>query len=483
MFIIADKLRLSPEERLLIINITFHFFDIRFFELSVKNIAQNFCSTVNTVTSLLKKMNEADWIKIQKRQKIKGKDTSIYTFNKSFLNLVGEDEFLTKIANCNKDTIKKIITHGSVRRNNETEESLGLSYRSSNRLFLLILFIHANEFGVIKNLSATDICKLMGGISRDRFKSQLNHLYVIGAIKTHVPGVTGKRLFGKIKGTFYLNLEHSFFKNIARKPFSISIQLNFVLSGNELTQASHLFFAYKRIVRQNSSQMQSKVLETTNWHPAISSSIDKHHIKSVLPFFKNHALHDQFQSKLEQLSSLMLSNHFEDLVLPEKMNCLKEYLWLEMLPGTIRQSSELGDLSESVITNQILATEQSNESKDRFDTFNEEKKSFISLCRLMVNISYKMAKTYKALLTRLIANFEPCKLFSIPYGKFGQPRRIFEFLYDSKKQHTQSIKIIINAEKNNVDTDLSIEVIEGSDNNILKSRSLKVKDINQLLLL
>lgn len=476
MVFVDGEMDFSAEERLLLLNFVCHFYRCKSFEIEIKELESMFCTTKNTVTSLTKKMDSLGWLKVQGRRGVRGRAKNSYTLTEEFLALVEDDIFIEKVINSNDSVVNKIITHGCDRKVDNSKISPEFSYRSANRLFLLILYIHADSFGIVKGLSVSKICKLMGNISRDRFKSQLAHLYDVEAIKTHIPGVTGKELFGKVKGCYYLNFEHLFFIGIADRPSSIIIDSEIVLGCSDTTEASLLIHAYWYFTRYSDPKTLQNAQASFNWHPLVSSSVDPIQICQILPYFKNKALHDQLQAYLLELSSLMLTHHRDDLDVIENMTFLQKYPWAMLIPKSVRNLSQLEGLNERTIETQILEKNRNSESEAFFSTYSDEKKNFILLCRLIVKLSNKMAIRYKALVTLMNKDIDGDKWVIVPHDRFNQPKQRYELLYCASNHNvvTTSIKIYMDNDKMKVALNNAHDSDEAQSFDVLEIKPIQI---------
>lgn len=78
------------------------------------------------------------------------------------------------------------------------------SYNAATRLLIATLYLHADQAGAINDLSLAKLCRLIG-VSMDRLHSQFDIIRSLGFLLARVPGVTGKKLFGRSTGSIYVN--------------------------------------------------------------------------------------------------------------------------------------------------------------------------------------------------------------------------------------------------------------------------------------
>lgn len=77
----------------------------------------------------------------------------------------------------------------------------------ANGLLLGLLWILADEHGVVRNIGVTSIAR-MAGMTRDQVNSQLKKLKRLNYVRARIGGVSGSSLFGKKEGAIYLDPLH-----------------------------------------------------------------------------------------------------------------------------------------------------------------------------------------------------------------------------------------------------------------------------------
>ena len=77
-----------------------------------------------------------------------------------------------------------------------------------NRLLLSVLLCRADRFGVVNDLGFATLCKLTG-LNKEQLRHRVGRLIDQGLIRAYVPGATSAVFFSKIKGIYFLNLNHA----------------------------------------------------------------------------------------------------------------------------------------------------------------------------------------------------------------------------------------------------------------------------------
>ncbi|HCE2128177.1 TPA: hypothetical protein NG573_004279 [Vibrio parahaemolyticus] len=87
-----------------------------------------------------------------------------------------------------------------------------LSTRAAVKLLLLTLVAHADENGVVRNLSIKRLTILLGRFSKDRHRSQMALLTKRKLILEYCAGLSGHVLFGKQSSEYLVNIYHPAFQ-------------------------------------------------------------------------------------------------------------------------------------------------------------------------------------------------------------------------------------------------------------------------------
>lgn len=434
---------LSAECIVLLIGIVRTYSSEESFSIDVLSLAEKFFSTKNTVIKLFQSLRQSGYVLTEEAFNSRGRGKNIYTFTQAFRDEL-ENDFFIKNACENDNPAIDILFENKVIPQKRSGVDNEISLRSSNRLFLLIFILHADSFGVVSGLSNIEISKLMGGISRDRFKSQLKTLYDIGVIKCHVSGVTGKELFGKVKGKYYLNLNHQLFECKKTEISLLRLNFNIIIDGITSTEVTALHLLYKSLFDLSGNYTYIGSLERFNYSPLVSENVKKVEIQKILPLFKSKALHDQLQLHLLENASEMLSNNWGSLEGDEETIAITDSAWQKIVPFT---------------------------KKENFDGANSIYGDFQSLIN---SLSIRIAQKYKSLMLYFLGgDFKPIKVTLVPHGKYGCFTQCIEVIYsDSKKGKITDVQI---------DNKKSVTINE-SDKKSNAESLIMIKEIDKILL-
>ena len=267
-----------------------------------------------------------------------------------------------------RDLISKLLLWDSSCANviKQTRESGIGNLTPANRITLSILLAHANRCGVVRNLGHALLAKLTGLITQDRLDSQINKLTELGYIYSQIAGVTGKYLFGRQTGAFFLNLwsDHLIYKqsNISFIELSNTIADLYRKYSWYAVPFTKLVFEEKRARQEKEIKFDEKnltelknalnILKESNMYDDISSFekdyyktvfisqepwawVSKFSIYDLSKFFQERHLIDFIQYKINQYASLFLSifwlkqdfkKSYDDLLYIEKKVFFSDFL-------------------------------------------------------------------------------------------------------------------------------------------------------------
>lgn len=90
-------------------------------------------------------------------------------------------------------------------RSKQLKKNTTRSLRPATRIVLAALYSHADECGAVRGLGLSQLAQLSGMLV-DRLESHLDILAESGYILSRVSGVTGRFIFGRSAGAFFLNV-------------------------------------------------------------------------------------------------------------------------------------------------------------------------------------------------------------------------------------------------------------------------------------
>jgi len=195
----------------------------------------------------------------------------------------------------------------------------------------------------------SDISKLTG-MSKDRFRSQLEKLKDLGYIRSHISGVTGARLFGVVNGAYFLNLRHPKFKNNAKAGVTI------ICANEDLIEAteSNQVFCYAKTAKYHTYPSLGKDKQppqvritslTANHEYLVPYGSEFAEIANFFMYGRGAGVEVFLQMKFEEYASFLLSTYLKDL--PEAGDFEREDLIskikAEMLPKKLSNPNFEGD--------------------------------------------------------------------------------------------------------------------------------------------
>ncbi|HHX8669144.1 TPA: hypothetical protein ACVO38_003954 [Vibrio alginolyticus] len=408
---------LSPESIYLLVSLLRRFRQDSYFEIKVEDIVKEHYSTRNTVNNLLKKLESEGCLEAEKTRNYRGKGRgpTRYRFTVKMEKVIESTPLLKKFCEANAHTMARIIdADGS-----GCGEALKGGFRSSNKLFLLILVLHSDEMGVVSNLGTAEISRLMGGISKDRFKSQLATMVDNGLVRAYVPGVTGAELFGKVKAKYYLNVYHplltGYYPNVSRLTFCV----NGITWGNMSTEADALF--------------GTRPYNGASWPRIIARYCQYLDMENIYPFLKRKSLASQYQLKLFELASVMLSENMHTLAEESTLLGAIDFVSPDVFLGKNKTASLMDTTLKLVAA--VDAPEGISALKDECSVFDYIRKQlvlsvegkkressevinlwsgYLDFAGLSLSIAQGIAKRYQAILTYFYCELSVDRVVLVP---------------------------------------------------------------------
>ncbi|NOI25373.1 hypothetical protein [Vibrio mediterranei] len=464
---------LSPESIYLLVSLLHRFREDSHFEIKVEDIVKEHYSTRNTVNSLLKKLESEGCLETEKTRNYRGKGRgpTRYRFTEKMEKVIESTPLLKKFCEANAHTMARIIDAGGCCCGDALKGGL----RSSNRLFLLILVLHSDEMGVVSNLGTAEISRLMGGISKDRFKSQLATMVDNGLVRAYVPGITGAELFGKVKAKYYLNVYHPLLTGCYPNVSRLTFYVNGITWGNMSTEADALF--------------GTRPYNRASWPRIIARYCQYLDMQNIYPFLKRKSLASQYQLKLFELASVMLSENMHTLA--------EESTWCRAIdfvsPNVFLGKTKTASLMD--VTLMLVAANDAPESitclKDETTVFHYISKQlvlcvqgkkresnqvtnlwsgYLDLAGLSISIARGIAKRYQALINYSYRELSVDKVVLVPVFTYETTEKqekfieSFEVLFTSNQQCGES-KLILHEDRFEISHEgTSPHVVESFEN-------------------
>lgn len=392
------------------------------FSKKIIDISEELGVSTNTVSSLFSALKASQCIKIRELYALKGRGKNCYELTDKVL--LSHDDFgmLPKVMATHNPAIIRLLGNELSNLIEKTQPQLNDSdsdsdsikkrqpFRASNRLFLTLLLLNSNDLGVIEEISSTQIRKMMGNISAERFKSQLNTLKKLGLVKCHIAGMTGKELFGRTKGSYYLNIDHPFLKDSFENVSSLLLDFNDVTYDyNESTEVTCLIEAYRYTRDIDRKTTHRGKLKYYQWSRVMGESgvggIVGFPIQSVIHFFRNPIFHDHLHQWVCQVASELMLHSFNSigdlqvnqcserltqlLSLSKSVPLTKQQQVIDALPPFQRTKRLLDDL---LFLNDVLGIDDKVQGSSLLYW------QHIVLTRLILTLGFNMAERYKKLL-------------------------------------------------------------------------------------
>ncbi|MDA0383555.1 hypothetical protein [Vibrio owensii] len=219
-------------------------------------------------------------------------------------------------------------------------------YTISNRYLICLLAMFANEVGVVEAIPSSRVAKILGFTSL-RLRSQLNSLIAHQVLISHTGGVTGKHLFGKVPGIYFLNIESvAEILNIPLEELSFRKMNRGVISeGQDRYQIMRLY-RLARLLLEIEFDSDGKSLAVEEAYQKKWWAYEQDSFKKVCLFFRDHdqtRVPDYLQTKLEQYiaSYLSIASLSEQSKKRKEADYLKPKIATDCLPAKFRQDETI----------------------------------------------------------------------------------------------------------------------------------------------
>lgn len=206
--IIKGDNRLSPEERYLVLALYVEIvlYQNEIVNVEVSTLVSDFGATTKVVKNVVEYLVKKKNIKLVN---LPSKARQLIFSQDDIATLVEE---WTKLPSWKQDSIlglfepekRKILIPKKIEGSSSNVGGL----RNSNLLLMFIFIFHSNNVGLVKDLTHRSIERMMGGISKDRLKSQMKSLNKFGFFRAESMGGTSRIYFKKTNKRYMIDLLH-----------------------------------------------------------------------------------------------------------------------------------------------------------------------------------------------------------------------------------------------------------------------------------
>ncbi|EZO27025.1 MarR family transcriptional regulator [Pseudomonas aeruginosa] len=223
-----------------------------------------------------------------------------------------------------------------------------------NKLLWAVLLLHADRFGVVRDLGFSELCRLTG-FNPDRLKGQIAKLNSMSALRYVIPGLTERGPFGVIKARYYLNLNHKALGGLGDVSLIVlndSLDKNLADYREAGVIAENVSVALSRVKRAleknikvgwrgaNAGAMPpfSDFCEVANYFSPVSGS-----------GWRQKRLVELLQCKLEEHASALISDYREDLSGVDASRAYIDLIRTDLLrSGLTKEHPGFGALAEFI---------------------------------------------------------------------------------------------------------------------------------------
>ena len=390
----------------------------------ITDIASELNLTPKLVREALLYLTKSDYFIKNTISRGKGRPSSTYIISDKLNSLINELPDPTNHVSIIKDVVSAFKVKGETHKLN--------SLNNTTKLLLTVLVSFADECGVVRGIGMSDIA-IYTGMDRDRFHRHLTMLEKSGYLFAYIPGLTGKNLFGSVKGVYFLDLNST---NL-RVNTQVSSCLDFNSHPYRMydSQVPHLF---KLILNNRNQRNKEDMCED------IKCEMDE--LLSLLDLLKmdyNNGIFQHVQLKVEECASFLLSNHWGGI---------KSGMNLDDLEKRIAPLIEPKNLFSSRVCSNCLNL---NEESEDTETTNQSplvcqtntKKAYIALVKFIRSSVYQLASQVKVVMR------------SVPENKYREMNHSIIPIKFNSKDGTSSFFRVISSVKGDIEAMLPSQVV------------------------
>ena len=231
------------------------------------------------------------------------------------------------------------------------------------RILMSVLLAHADEIGVVISLGHADLRKLTG-MERDRLVFQVSKLRALGFLRAYVPGITGGKLLGSVRGVYVLNRAWGGFESKVT-PFVSTFYNPLEGKGQFQSTEAYNLYAQAREIKSdkaNDSENRGKVLVRHllgNRTPNVCLFPAFKRTASMADFFLDSSsikLVEVLQWKIERYACIFLNEHWLKLSYKDEFvdERLLNEIASELLPARIIKVDDKDESLEREVQRELV---------------------------------------------------------------------------------------------------------------------------------
>lgn len=240
---LKERIDLSPEERLALFRLIVEVQGrgCSSVKWTVRELASQCDATPTTIGSLLSKLVSSELLDTDQSRPMShgGKAQLVLTNNLLYL--------LPQSSRADESLIRKLQRKILLPDNGyNPEKSKRGGFSRSNRWLLSVLLDHSDSMGVVDNLRGSEL-RALTGFSKERLRTQLEHLKCLGFLHARVPGGLSIDILARRPAVYYLNLHHPYFGEDRPSGLTILLRHGEITEDNSLSDIDQLLYLQKEV--------------------------------------------------------------------------------------------------------------------------------------------------------------------------------------------------------------------------------------------
>jgi hypothetical protein len=294
---LRERIDLSPEERLALFRLIVEVQNrgCSSVQWTVRELARQCDATATTIGSLISKLVSSELLDADRVRPMSHGGKAQLVLTNNLLYLLQQSSWTAE------SLIRKLQRKILLPDNGYNPEKIKRGgFSRSNRWLLSVLLDHSDSMGVVDSLRGSEL-RALTGFSKERLRTQLEHLKCLGFLHARVPGGLSIDILSRRPAVYYLNLHHPYFGEDRPSGLTILLRYGEINEDNSLSDIDQLLYLQKEVF----SKSRKPVAKLKSVRGLNIFSLRLSHSNGINP-----AMH-YVESLVCRLTSLFLSNNWD----------------------------------------------------------------------------------------------------------------------------------------------------------------------------
>lgn len=342
----------TPEMRFLIAGLLLDFYSKGQFVLPAKELSKKYGVSLNTINATLKYLVQSGYVERFDVSLKKGRPIGRYVFTQLLEKKLKRKSELVDSIRVTRFWDQVVRQLFCAQADKEGQQKFNVS----NRYLICILALFSDDTGVVRSLPVAKISK-MTGFTPIRLRSQLGALLDKNVLISYMGGVTGKFLFGKAVGVYFLdtlNVANALNVSLENLPFSKAKEG--IITPERGRYMVHRLYKLAELLSVGTDTEGKATIRGEEHYQQRYWNYEREVFSKLVPFFGDREqtrVADYLQIKLEQYVSSYLTIVSQSLKEEREVEFenLEELITKECIPAKWKDASKM-EMIDAVIFNE-----------------------------------------------------------------------------------------------------------------------------------